>query len=63
MGGDLAACQKQCDLYTAWDGCNWFILFHDGRDEDCYLYGPANGVMEEWLDDHNIRGQPVLGTS
>ena len=59
--GNLTACQEQCDIFSSFTGCNWFILFNPGPAEDCYLYNPSAMTMEEWLDTHNIRGQPVLG--
>ena len=58
----LALCQLQCDTYSSFQQCDWFIYLTDGgEDEDCLLYGPEKMVMEEWLDGHNIKGQPVLG--
>ena len=59
---DLAACQFQCDLFSSFQACDWFIFFTDGSvHENCLLYNPEREAMEEWLDDHAIRGQPVLG--
>ena len=37
---DVADCQFQCDLFSTFGSCSWFIYVKSGEDENCALYGP-----------------------
>ena len=57
---DVAECQFQCDLFSSFGACSWFIYVKSGVHENCALYGPGLESMEEWFASHNLRGQPIL---
>lgn len=57
---NLEECILNCDLFSSFGQCEWFVFYNSGPDENCRMFGAkVRESMDTYLGTCNVVGQPT----